>query len=139
MLRADKACSFGAHLGPLRFPVGDDGVCDDVGWAQPEPLECGQSSLAQCVRAGVIATPIFGDGVRGRLQRPVRRLERQIREKRLFVVGALAEIPQQRVGVEVRRIEVVSNGDELVVLGVPRHHGYEVAGDIAVMACAAGQ
>ena len=129
----------GGHVGPLGFAVGDDGVGDDVGGAQAEPLERGQSLLAQGVRSGVIATAIFGDGLRGRLQRPVRRLERQIREERLFVVGALAEIPQQRVGVEIRRIEVVWNGDELIVLGVPRHHWYEVAGRIAVMACAAGQ
>src|SRR3984957_18092240 len=135
MARADgarRSAGMSAHSGS---PGARQGGGDEVGGAKAEALERGQSLLAQCVRSVVVATPIFGDGLRGRLQRPVRRLERQIREERLVAVGALAEIPQQRVCVEVRRIEVVWNGDELVVLGVPRHHRYEVTGHIAVMAC----
>ena len=57
----------------------------------------------------------------------------------VVIRGAFAEVAQQGVGVEVRRVEVVGNRDELVVLGVARHQRDEVARWVAVMACAAGQ
>jgi hypothetical protein len=137
----------GTHVGPLRFAVGDDRVRVDVGWAQPEPLERDQTRLAQRVRSGVIAATIFRDDVLGRLQWPVRRLEGQVREERsvlgvgvgVGVGGTFPEIPEQRVGVEVRRVEVFVDRHKLVVFGVKRERRQEVAGDGAIMAGSARQ
>ena len=52
---------------------------------RPSRLQRGQSLLAQGVRAGVVAAAILRNGLLGRLQRPVRRLERQIGEERPVV------------------------------------------------------
>lgn len=92
-----------AHWGT----VGHYRVGLDVGWAQAQPDERGQPLLAQCVRPGVIAAVVGGDGFLRRVQRPVRRLEGQVGEEGLVftVLGPFVEVAQQRVGVRIRRVK----------------------------------
>ena len=113
------------HARPFGGAVGDHRVRLDVGWAQTQPRERRQPLLAQGVRTDVVAAVVRGDGFPWRVQRPVRRLEGQVGEEGpvLRALGAFAEIPQQRVGVSIRRVEVLPHRDVLIVFGEHRRRG----------------
>ena len=82
-------------------------VAHGVGGRHAQPLGGRQARVEECVVAGVVGPAIHGEALVGRLQREVRRRKREIgKERRVVVGGTLAEIADDLVGEEARRVEV---------------------------------
>ena len=87
----------------------------DVRFHQAQLLEPGQAFLAQRFWTGVVATAVLLDDLPRRLQRPVRRGERQVGEERPALV-ALLEVLQQLVAEGVGGIEALRQRVEVALV-----------------------